>query len=338
MTLAREEVIAALNNQETGKIPISFWRHFAVDEFTNVFQEPAVLQTNLGGHQKYYNAVDVDFAKTMLDGYFAYPFRGVDDPRSLTNLQRLRPLNQDDPWITGQVELAQQQQQIAGKRPTFITMFSPMLLFKWALIKHYAEPLLLADQRFTDLYEQDPSLVLQVLEVIADDQIKVVQAIMANTTVDGIYYSTQSIQDSRLRDDTQFFKQVMEPIDLKVQEGINQVSRLNILHICGFDGATNHLEWFTNYPLQVVNWATGIDGYSLGEGKKLFGDRPVMGGFDNSTTGILYRGTKEQMQTEVKRLIDEAGHRGIILGADCTVPRDISYERLNWAIEAAHQG
>lgn len=337
MALARETVMAALNNKETAKIPISFWRHFAVDEFTNVFQEPAVLQTNLIGHQNYYDAVDVDFAKTMLDGYFAYPFWGVNDPRSLSELQKLQPLKRDDPWITGQVELARQQQQIAGQRLVFITMFSPMLLLKWALIKHYEEPLLLADQRFAELYEQDPSLILQVLEIIADDQIKVARELMMNTEIDGIYYSTQSIQDPRLRDNKQFFDQVMKPVDLKVQEGINQVSQLNILHICGFDGATNHLEWFTNYPLQVINWSTGIDGYSLGEGKKLFGDRPVMGGFDNSMNGILYNGTKEQIQSEVKRLIDEAGHQGVILGADCTVPRDISYERLTWAIEAAHQ-
>lgn len=336
MTLKRETVLAALHNETVDEIPTSFWRHFAKSEFTNAFTNPEVLTTNLNGHRDYYQAVDVDFAKTMLDGYFPYPFRGVTDPKKLTDLRKLQPLTDDDPWIKGQVKLARQQQEIAGDRPVFITMFSPLILFKWALIEHYVDPLLLADKRFADLYEQDQELVLTVLNVIADDQIKVAKALMGETKIDGIYYSTQEIQDSRTSN-RQFFEKVMEPVDIKVQEGINRFSPLNILHICGFDGATNHLEWFTDYPLQVINWATGVDGYSLGEGKKLFADRPVLGGFDNSAQGILYRGTKEEIQNEVKRLIDEAGHQGVLLGVDCTVPRDISYDRLNWAIEAAHQ-
>ena len=45
--------------------------------------------------------------------------------------------------------------------------------------------------------------------------------------------------------------------------------KINILHICGFDGATNHLEWFANYPLQVINRATKVGGYTPSEGKKL---------------------------------------------------------------------
>ena len=230
--------------------------------------------------------------------------------------------------------LAEKQKQLAGDRPTFVTMFSPLFLLKWALIEHYQEPLLLADKRFADMYEEDPQLVLHVLKVISDDQKKVAKALMT-TDIDGIYYSTQEIQDERTSN-PQFFEEVMEPIDIDVQNTINAVSPLNILHICGFDGADNHLDWFVNYPLQVINWATETDGYSLAAGKKLFGDRPVMGGLDNSTKGILYSGTKQQIQDKIHALIAETGNQGVLLGADCTVPRDIDYDHLRWAIEAAH--
>lgn len=213
-------------------------------------------------------------------------------------------------------------------------MFSPLFLLKWALIEHYQEPLLLADKRFADMYEEDPQLVLHVLKVISDDQKKVAKALMT-TSIDGIYYSTQEIQDERTST-PKFFEEVMEPTDIDVQNAINAVSPLNILHICGFDGADNHLDWFVNYPLQVINWATETDGYSLAAGKKLFGDRPVMGGLDNSTKGILYSGTKQQIQDKVHALIAETGNQGVLLGADCTVPRDIDYDHLRWAIEAAH--
>lgn len=336
MTLKRNVVLAAMKNEEVAEIPTSFWRHFADNEFTDAAKQPTVLKTNLAGHQNYYQAVDLDFVKTMLDGYFPYPFRGINDPKSITDLHNLKPIQPNDPWLVGQVNLAKKQQALAGDRPIFITMFSPLFLLKWALIKHYAEPLLLADKRFADMYEQDPQLVMHVLKIISNDQKKVARALMDKTTIDGIYYSTQEIQDPRTTT-RKFFEKVMEPVDIDVQNAINQVSPLNILHICGFDRATNHLNWFVNYPLQVINWATETDGYSLGEGKKLFNDRPVLGGFDNSTAGILYSGTKQQIQDKVHELIDEAGHTGVLLGADCTVPRNINYDHLRWAIEAAHQ-
>lgn len=334
MSLSRETVLKALHNETVDQIPASFWRHFADNEFTNAATTPSVLTTNLNGHRDYYQAVDVDFAKTMLDGYFPYPFHGVNDPKSITDLHNLRPIEDNDPWLTGQVALAEKQKQLAGDRPTFVTMFSPLFLLRWALIEHYQEPLLLADKRFADMYEEDPQLVLHVLKVISDDQKKVAKALMT-TDIDGIYYSTQEIQDERTSN-PQFFEEAMEPIDIDVQNTINAVSPLNILHICGFDGADNHLDWFVNYPLQVINWATETDGYSLAAGKKLFGDRPVMGGLDNSTKGILYSGTKQQIQDKVHALISEAGNQGVLLGADCTVPRDIDYDHLRWAIEAAH--
>lgn len=334
MSLSRETVLKALHNETVDQVPASFWRHFADNEFTNAATTPSVLTTNLNGHRDYCQAVDVDFAKTMLDGYFPYPFHGVNDPKNITDLHNLRPIANDDPWLTGQVALAEKQKQIAGSRPTFVTMFSPLFLLKWALIEHYQEPLLLADKRFADMYEEDPQLVLHVLKVISDDQKKVAKALMT-TSIDGIYYSTQEIQDERTST-PKFFEEVMEPTDIDVQNAINAVSPLNILHICGFDGADNHLDWFVNYPLQVINWATETDGYSLAAGKKLFGDRPVMGGLDNSTKGILYSGTKQQIQDKIHALIAETGNQGVLLGADCTVPRDIDYDHLRWAIEAAH--
>lgn len=332
----QNQVLKVLHNgtMERG-VPISFWRHFAENEFADAAKEPAVVTTNLDGHRNYLKAVPVDLVKTMLDGYFPYPFRGVTNPLDLGQLARVTPLATDDPWIDGQVDLAQKQARLAGERPVFVTVFSPLILFKWALIKHYQDPLTLADQRFMDMYERDPDAVRKVLDVIAGDQVQVVRALSQRTPITGIYYSTQSIQDPRA-DRRDFFTTVMEPVDLVVQNAINQEFAVNILHICGFDGARNHLEWFVNYPLQVINWATKADGYTLGAGKRLFSDRVVLGGFDNGTRGVLYRGSKREIKAAVAHLLEESGTRGVILGADCTVPRDIPYDHLRWAIEAAH--
>ena len=41
------------------------------------------------------------------------------------------------------------------------------------------------------------------------------------------------------------------------------------------------LELFKDYPAQVINWATHHKAFSLAAGRKLFGDRAVLGGFVN---------------------------------------------------------
>lgn len=335
MKYSREQVLKAFHNETETTIPASFWRHFAASEFIDGLKHPEVIQLNLAGHQKFVDTTQPDFVKTMSDGYFAYPFLDVNDRTDLSSWAKLTCLSDEHPWLTGQQKLAAAQKKIAGERPTFYTIFSPMILFKWSLIDHNTEPLTLSDRRFADFYEQNPIIVKQVLSKIAQDLKKLIK-IISKSGVDGIYYSTQSIQDPRV-DNKTFFENIMEPVDLEVQKEINRYLNLNILHICGFAGATNHLEWFTNYPLQVINWSTDVDGYSLAEGKKLFGDRPVLGGFSNVPEGILYSGTKEEIQAEAKRIVTEAGRRGVIIGADCTIPRDTPIEHIRWAIEAVHQ-
>ena len=64
-------------------------------------------------------------------------------------------------------------------------------------------------------------------------------------------------------------------------------------------------------------------------------DKAVLGGFENGKQSMLYGGTKAALQEETKRLLAEAGTRGVLLGADCTVPDEFELERLDWIRQAA---
>ena len=55
---------------------------------------------------------------------------------------------------------------------------------------------------------------------------------------------------------------------------------------------------------------------------------------ENTEKGLLYLGSKEAIQGKVKELLDEAGRQGVVIGADCTVPSDISSKRIDWVKEA----
>lgn len=334
MAYSYDEIIKAFKNEEEDVIPVSFWHHFAKSEFIDAIAHPEVFELNVNGHKHYVDEIDPDFVKTMTDGYFIDPATGGFSHKTVADLKAFTPLAADDAWLTQQVDLAKEQVAAANGRPSFYTIFSPLTALKWTLIDHDTEDLAEADKRFADLYEEDPAAVRHALDVIGEDTRKLATQVLA-TGLTGAYYSTQSIQDDRVKTH-KFFKDVIEPVDLHVIEAINAASDLNILHVCGFDGATNDLTWFKDYPLQVINWATKADGYTLGEGKKLFGGKPVLGGFGNEATDLLYTGTKEAIQAEARQLVAEAGRKGVIIGADCTVPRDIPAEHIRWVQEAVH--
>ena len=150
--------------------------------------------------------------------------------------------------------------------------------------------------------------------------------------VDGIYLSVQNLQDSRLSRIE--YDHVIRPGELHVLNRAISAGGTNILHICGYEGATNDISYYTDYPADVINWAVELEGVSLSEGRQLFGGKTVLGGFRNTENDLLYRGSKEAIQDKVKQLLEEAGRQGVVIGADCTVPSDIASERIAWVKEA----
>ena len=172
-----------------------------------------------------------------------------------------------------------------------------------------------------------------VLDVIGEDIASLSQRVIEEAGADGIYLSVQSIQDNRVS--AEIYKEIIAPSELKVLEAANEAKGHNILHICGYEGARNNIELFKDYPAQVVNWAVVSEGISLAEGRNIFGGRTVLGGFENGKDGLLYNGSKEVIQEKVKEIIADTGTHGLIIGADCTIPSDISLERIAWVREAA---
>jgi uroporphyrinogen decarboxylase len=109
----------------------------------------------------------------------------------------------------------------------------------------------------------------------------------------------------------------------------------NILHICGYEGSRNDLSLYRDYDAKAVNWAVTVEGVSLAEGKRLFGGKAVIGGFANGKGSLIHQGSREAIEAYTKGLIAGSGRKGVIVGADCTVPSDIDLARLEWVRDAA---
>lgn len=330
MSEKRELVLKAFRGEAVDRVPVGFWHHFTEEsEWLHGFENPAIIEKNRAGHKAFIADVKPDFVKLMSDGYFAYPQPAFKNFSSISELATIEPLGADHPWITAQVELVK---NLIADFPEDIVaiynIFAPVTYFKWLVGKVAGGDDLIANFRV-----EDAVALKHVLDVIAQDIASLTQRVIQEAGADGIYLSVQSIQDSRFSDED--YKNIIAPSELTVLEAANQAGGVNILHICGYEGARNDIHLFKNYPAQVINWAVGPEGISLAEGREIFGGRTVLGGFQNDTDGLLYKGSKEEIQAEAKRLIAEAGTTGLVLGADCTIPSDIDHERIQWVREAA---
>ena len=330
MTSKRELVLKAFRGEPVDRVPVGFWHHFTnEDEWLVGFGNQAIIEKNLAGHQAFLAEVEPDFIKLMSDGYFSYPNERLKKVQSIKELADIEPLGADHPWISEQVELVQKiRASFTEDLVAIYNIFAPVTYFKWLVGKVAG-----GDDIIADFLVEDAVLTKRVLDVIAQDIAALTERIIKEAGADGIYLSVQSIQDARVS--AEDYKAFIAPSELAVLEAANAAGGVNILHICGYEGARNDVHLFTDYPAQVINWAVGPEGISLAEGRKLFGGRTVLGGFENGKDGLLYTGSQAAIQDETNRLIAEAGKEALIIGADCTIPSDIEAERIQWVRQAA---
>lgn len=332
----QKKVLAKLLAAKQGRVPISFWHHFSAASGIDLdgFKHPEIISGNIASTKKYVEDIKPDFVKLMSDGLFNHEFN-QDNRDTATNIYTgLKPIDDANLWLKKTHDLVAAQKKVIGDRLGFYNIFSPTTLLKWALTedengKHDKSK---ANGALADIIISDPENVKIALDAITEDVKKQIYAAISGGA-DGIYYSTQEIQDDRI--DRDLFEKFVAENDKNIFEYANQFSNANILHICGGGGARNDLELFKDYDAPVVNWSTDLEKTPLEEGKKIFAGKVVLGGLGNTVSDVLYRGSEEDIEKEVDRVIKGAGTDNVIIGANCTVPRDIALENLRWGIEAA---
>ena len=325
----KQFVLDALDNKPVDRVPVGFWFHFLPDHLWERSDENKRI--NVKGHQTYYDSFQPDFLKLMSDSFFTYPNPEISKVRTAADLRNIKAVNPTE-WIDAQVELVKELTDRFPDIATFYNVFSPATYLKWQLQQASGEEPFVPSI-FSEFVNEDPESVRIALDEIAKDIALLAEAVISRGGATGIYLSVQNIENTD--QDSEGYAKTIAPAELTVLEAANRAGDYNILHICGYDGAKNRLTDFTGYPAKAINWAAVVEQVPLEEGKKIFGGRAVIGGFDNTKNGVLYKGTAEEIKAETKRLLTAAGTTGVILGADCTVPSDIDLSHLNWVREAA---
>lgn len=330
MSTRRELILKVFHNEKAERVPVGFWFHFLPGEdFNNGLNDPELLQKNLEGHKKFAEDFDPDFVKIMTDGFFTLPIdcSGI---QSAAELKNIKPISKDHPFFAKNVELVKGARKIFGEdRLLFFNVFSPFNQLTWG----FKTPGQLDGARkIISFLEQDASAVAAALDVVADNLIALIGEVVKPGLADGIYFS---VNNPNRQIPAQIYSTYIAPSEKKILEATEKLAQDNILHICGYAGNKNILSVYKDYPASVINWAVTAEELSLKNGKEYFGGKAVIGGFNNVKEGLLYSGSREEIEKYVEELLEEIGTIGVIIGADCTVPSDIDIERLKWVRDKA---
>jgi len=180
--------------------------------------------------------------------------------------------------------------------------------------------------------QQDPGAVAAGMERITESMMAYVKECIA-FGVDGFYASTQG-GDVSMFPDSPLFEQCIQPYDRALMSEMDRACAFNILHICDFHSGYRDLEPFLDYPGHVVSTPLTLldDALNIEDQARRFG-RPIMGGLDRH--GVIATGSQAEIEDAVRAVLRQAPGQ-FFLGADCTLPGDVSWDNIRSAIDAAH--
>lgn len=312
----KERVMAFFKNEPVDHVPVELWQHFH-----SPFDKG---DKYIAAQMEYYQKTDLDMIKISCDGYFNFPNPILKEIQKAEELYKMQSIGEKNPWIREQIQRAEDiMRETKGEIFTLYTIFCPLSYLR----------LEVGWDKMMELIHENPDAVKYACNVIADDVNYLTRKILA-TGVNGIFYSVQNAEVTRFTYEE--YREWVTPGDRKVLDYINSLSDLNVLHCCGWEPVKNRLEDWKDYPSGAVNWAVYTDDLSVTQARKYF-NRPVWGGFSNHEDGVLRIGTKSQIQAETRKLIEEGGKCGYMLGPDCSLPGDIPLEHIRWVVEEARK-
>ena len=299
---------AAAAGEPVDRLPISLWRHFAVDDL-----DPAKLAGLMVAWQREW---DFDLVKFMPSGTY-----GVEDWGAVTAYQgaangaravvqtglaraedwpRLARLDPRKGVLGQQVEaLRLAARELGGGAPILQTVFSPL-----TTARKLAGERVFADMR------REPEALEAGLRIITDVTIE-----FALTSLEagahGFFFATQCAS-YRVATEAEYLR-FGKRYDLEIFAALKGRTRLDLLHVHGEDVMFDLL---ADYPVSLVNWHDRLTAPTLHDALQRF-PKLLVGGVEENRT--LTRGPDDSIRAEVRDAIAQTGGRRLMIGPGCVL-------------------
>ncbi len=312
----KERVIAAIEKKPVDRVPTSFSLHFPA--------EVQKGQAAVDAHIEFFNETDCDILKIMNENLVP-PIGEMHGPEDWSQVPAH---TKSSPFIQEELNLIKGTLEAADKDVfSLVTIHGITASTIHPIEQRYGY--VPVREMLVEHLRANPTPVLAAMDRIADVMCELVRE-SAALGADGIYYAALGAERHFFTDEE--FARWIEPYDLRILQAARDAGLYNFLHICK---ENLNMQRYANYAdlVDVVNWGVYETGFSLQEGKELFPNATIMGGLANRS-GVFVEGSAAEIGEAVRKVIADFGTTGFMLGADCTLPTEISYDRIKAAVQA----
>lgn len=311
----KENLRQMLEGKPHAHVPVSFFQHLNPWELSG--------EACVEAHIRFCRRTEPDFLKIMHDGLTAPVDLNLTE---LSELKAYRPGFQNNPYIRKYLDRAARiNDRLAGDTDTWCNVFSPFTLLRR-----------IGEERFFTFFREDPQAIRDALLFLGEDLAYLSRKLIEDAGCMGIFLALQGAESGLFTPEE--FSDFIAPSEQLVIMAMEESSPYNILHFCGWNQIKNQLELWKDYPANTVNWAIYVENLPLTEGRKMFGMRNCMGGFDNRRGKLLYAGTEKEIRQETVNILETyrkafGSMDGLMLGADCSFLPDFETQRFCWVTD-----
>lgn len=319
----RERVHAAVAGKPVDRVPIALWRHFP--------QHDHKAETMARAHVEFQARWQWDFLKvTPASGYYGddWGLRGgykpnregirhfTDRPiKKPSDWSRLKPLDVTSGVYGRELHVLRLIREALPEVLILSTVFSPLTI----------AGTLSGPEASLRYLRENPDDLHRGLESITDVTARFAAESLA-AGADGVFFATAAASTQHLT--VEEYEEFGRPYDLRVLDAASGAD-LRILHVHGLDIMFDAL---TDYPVDAINWHDRRTAPTLAEARHRFSGC-LAGGINE--LGSLSSGTPDQVTAEVGEAVAQTGGLHHIVAAGCTIPLDVTDERLRAARQAA---
>jgi uroporphyrinogen decarboxylase len=292
------------------RIPVALWRHFPVDDQSAEGLASATIN--------FQNNYDFDLVKVTPASSFCLKDWGIEDrwrgasegTRDYSN----SVIHHPDDWgllpildpYSGYLGMQIQClkwiiERVGEDTPVIQTIFNPLA---------QAKNLIGKDQLIVHL-RKFPDALQAGLDIISETTVRFIEAIVKETSIDGVFYAVQHGQYNMLSESE--FDNFCRVYDLRVLEPAQHLW-LNMLHL---HGEQVMFERVLDYPVAILNWHDRDTSPGLAEAREKF-QGVLCGGLSRERSMVV--GDPDVIFQEAQDAIDQVDGRKFILGTGCVTP------------------